>query len=256
VTGLADVLAVFTPGQLVAVFATLGFAALVKGITGLGFSTTCLPFLVLAVGLEQALALVLLPSLTSNVIVMRSAGHFRETLVRFWPMFAATVPGVVLGLWVFAGSDTGFLVVGLGMVLVAYCLHGLSGARLVLSQAAVRRLQPASGFCTGLINGMTGSQIMPVLPFLLSMNLTPDRLVQAMNISFTLSSLIMAVGLSRLGHLSVESGIVSMAGVLVVFAGTRVGGRIRRSLSPEFFRKIVLVLLLLLGAILIVQQMS
>jgi uncharacterized membrane protein YfcA len=256
VTQVADVLAVFTPGQLVAIFATLGFAALVKGITGLGFSTTCLPFLVLAVGLEKAIALVLLPSLASNLIVMRAAGHFRETLVRFWPMLAATVPGLLLGLWVLGRAETGALAAVLGGVLIAYCLYGLSGARFALSAGAERRLQPASGFSTGLVNGMTGSQILPILPFLLSLNLTPDRFVQAMNVSFTLSSLIMALGLARLGHLSVESGLVSMLGIAFVFAGVRIGTRIRRSLSPEIFRKAVLVLLILLGAGLIVQQVS
>ena len=253
-TAVAGVLAVFTPGQLVAVFATLGFAALVKGVTGLGFSTTCLPFLVLAVGLEKAMALVLLPSLASNLIVMRAAGHFRETVVRFRPMLAATVPGLLLGLWVLGKVDTDSLVAVLGAVLVAYCLHGLSGARFTLSAQAERRLQPASGFCTGLVNGMTGSQILPVLPFLLSLNLTPDRFVQAMNVSFTLSSLIMALGLSRLGYLTFESAMVSAAGILVVFAGTRFGTRVRSFLSPETFRKIVLGLLLLLGAGLIAQQ--
>jgi hypothetical protein len=253
---MADLLAVFTPGQLVAIFATLGFAALVKGITGLGFSTTCLPLLVLAVGLEKAMALVILPSLASNLIVMRAAGHFRETLVRFWPMLAATVPGLLLGLWVLGRAETGALAAVLGGVLVAYCLVGLTGARFALSGGAERRLQPASGFATGLVNGMTGSQILPILPFLLSLNLTPDRFVQAMNVSFTLSSLIMAFGLARLGHLSLESGLVSALGIAVVFAGARIGTRIRRSLSPEIFRKAVLVLLILLGTGLIVQQLS
>lgn len=250
-----DGLALYTPGQLAAVFATLGFAALVKGTTGLGFSTTALPLLVLAVGLEQALALVLLPSLTSNVLVMRSAGHFRETLVRFWPMFAATVPGVVLGLWILGGTDTAYLVMILGLVLVAYALHGLTGARVALPEKTARRLQPASGFCTGLINGMTGSQIMPLLPFLLSQHLTPDRLVQAMNISFTLSSLIMVVGLSHLGHLTPASLAVSGAGLLIVLAGTMLGARVRRRLSPQAFRVAVLALLLVLGAGLVAQAL-
>jgi len=250
-----DGFSLYTPGQLAAVFAVLGFAALVKGTTGLGFSTTALPLLVLAVGLEQALALVLLPSLTSNVLVMRSAGRFRETLVRFWPMFAATAPGVIAGLWVLGFADPRFLVIVLGCVLVAYALHGLTGARLALPGKAARRLQPASGFCTGLINGMTGSQIMPLLPFLLSQNLTPDRLVQAMNISFTLSSLIMVVGLSHLGHLTPASLAVSAAGLLIVFAGTMLGARVRRRLSPQAFRVAVLALLLVLGAGLVAQAL-
>ena len=248
---MPDILAVFSPAQLVAIYATFAFAALVKGVTGLGFSTTCLPLLVLSVGLEHALALALLPSLASNVLVMRAAGHFRETVRRFRWMYIATAPGVIMGLWILGGVDTRYLVVVLGCVLAAYCLHGLTGARFELSERAARRLQPVSGFCTGLINGMTGSQIMPILPFLLSINLSPDRFVQAMNISFTLSSLIMAAGLANLGFLSIESALVSMAGILVVFVGTRFGARIRGLLSQDLFRRVILTLLLVLGGTLI-----
>ena len=74
------------------------FAGFVKGTTGLGFSTTCLPFLVLALGLERAMPLVLIPSITSNILVMREVGNFGTAIKRFWPMYLATLPGLVIGL--------------------------------------------------------------------------------------------------------------------------------------------------------------
>ena len=72
-------------------------AAFVKGATGLGFSTSALPILALGIGLKAAMPLVIIPSLVSNSIIMAQAGHFRETLQRFWPMFVATLPGLVVG---------------------------------------------------------------------------------------------------------------------------------------------------------------
>ena len=64
--------------------------------------------------------LVIIPSLISNALVMVQAGHFRETARRFWPMFVATVPGVLLGLAVLDLIDS--LVAGaiLGVVLIGY----------------------------------------------------------------------------------------------------------------------------------------
>ncbi len=81
-----------------AIGASLLFAALVKGVTGLGFSTTAMPLLTLAVGLERALPLVLMPSITSNILVMVDAGHFRASVRRFWPLYVALLPGIALGL--------------------------------------------------------------------------------------------------------------------------------------------------------------
>lgn len=75
-------------------------AAFIKGLTGLGFSTTCLALLTLSIGLKPALPLVLIPSLYSNLIVMRQAGHFKETITQFWPLLIMTVPGIFIGLFI------------------------------------------------------------------------------------------------------------------------------------------------------------
>ena len=106
--------------QSAAILATYLFAATAKGITGLGFSTTCLPILALVVGLKDALPLVILPSVWSNLIVMRQAGRFRETVARFWPMLLALLPGLALGLWTLAQIDG----VQAGAVLGGFCWSG------------------------------------------------------------------------------------------------------------------------------------
>ena len=84
--------------QVIIILGTYFFASSVKGVTGLGFSTVCLPFMVLTVGLKAALPLLIIPSLASNLIVMRQAGHFRSTFHRFWLMLLTTVIGVFCGL--------------------------------------------------------------------------------------------------------------------------------------------------------------
>ena len=92
----------YTAGQIAAIFAIFLLSATAKGVTGLGFSTMCLPFLAVTVGLKEALPLLIIPSIATNLVVMRGAGRFGETLKRFWPMLAATVPGLALGLWALA----------------------------------------------------------------------------------------------------------------------------------------------------------
>ena len=63
-------------GDILVVCGAFLFAGLVKGTTGLGFATTALSFLVYAIGLKEALPLLIVPSVVSNLIVMRDAGHF------------------------------------------------------------------------------------------------------------------------------------------------------------------------------------
>ena len=56
----------FEPNMLLSVAAVVFLAAFVKGVTGLGFSTTALPFLVLTIGLKETLPLLIIPSILSN----------------------------------------------------------------------------------------------------------------------------------------------------------------------------------------------
>ncbi len=241
----------FSGEDLAIVAAVFFFAAFVKGTTGLGFSTTCLPFLVLALGLKATLPLLIIPSLASNAIVMRDAGHFRETVRRFWPLFLAALPGVAGGLWLLGRIDARLSAAVLGVVLVGYCLFALANPNLTLRPAWQRPAAPVVGLLTGLVNGLTGSQVMPVLPYLLSLKLDPNRFVQAINCSFSLSSIVMAIGLSGLGLMSVEAAVVSIAGLVFVYAGVTLGNRARRALKPNQFRIAVLVMLMALGASLV-----
>ena len=238
--------------QVIAIIATYVFAATAKGITGLGFSTTCLPILALTVGLKDALALVVIPSLCSNLVVMRQAGRFGETVRRFWPMLLALLPGLALGLWTLSrveGEEAGAV---LGVILLLWCAFTLATPNLSLATKWERPLGPISGCLTGFINGLTGSQVIPAVPFLMMLNLDRNLFVQAINCSFTLSSLVMAVGLGQLGLFSTDALIVSVLGTCFVFFGLRLGTAVRHRLSETWFRNAVLTMLSLMGLGLIV----
>ena len=103
------------------IMGTYFFASSVKGVTGLGFSTICFPFMVLTVGLKAALPLLIIPSLASNLIVMRQAGYFRTTVCRFWPMLIAIALSVCLSLMLLGSVDDKLAGAVLGLVLILWC---------------------------------------------------------------------------------------------------------------------------------------
>lgn len=249
----AHVFEVYGPGEIALVFAVFFFAATAKGITGLGFSTTCVAPLALVIGLKETLPLLLIPSITSNVMVMAGAGEFRPTMRRFWAMLAATAPGVVLGLWLLGGADGALAGAALGVALMAYCAFAVARPDIRLPDRLERPLGPISGFLTGTVNGLTGSQVMPSMPYLMSLHLPRDMFLQAINASFTLSSLIMAVGLTTLGLMTVPALVISTIGIVFASLGIRLGERVRSKLAPEQFRLAVLGMLSLMGVALIVR---
>ena len=102
-----------------------------------------------------------------------------------------------------------------------------------------------------MINGITGSQVMPVVPFLMMLRLERNLFIQAVNCSFTLSSLVMVLGLGLLGLFSWEDVLISALGVFFVTFGLSLGAAIRHRLSEALFRQGILVMLSLMGLALI-----
>lgn len=239
------------PIIIAAVLATFFFAAFLKGTAGLGFATTCLGVMASYIDMRIAIPLVIIPSLLSNAMVMIDAGGFVTILRRFWFLYLSAVPGLLAGLWILGGGDTTLPRAVLGVSMVAYGCWGLWGGQLLLSEA--KWFAGAIGLVTGLVNGLTGSQVMPILPYLMCLKLTKDELVQAINTSFTLASIIMLFGLGKLGLLSMEISIISAIGVVPVALGIWLGGKVRSKLPESTFRNIVLWLLVLLGSGLIVR---
>ena len=228
-------------------------AASIKGLTGIGFSTSCLPIMALRLDLKVAIPLVIIPSIVSNIVVMIQAGRFREALKRFWPMYLASIPGLLIGLSILVAINVSAAKAILGLVLIVYVSWALANKHLALSEKWERILKPPAGFFTGFINGLTGSQVMPSLPYLLSLNLHKNDFVQAINISFTLSSLIMLVGINRLGHLPPSTFMLAVGGLIPVLTAVYIAGKLQHKLTGESHRKLVLGFLLVMGLILLLK---
>jgi hypothetical protein len=84
----------------------------------------------------------------------------------------------------------------LGAVLIAYAGYALCGPAVQVSARMEKRLSPLMGGLTGVITGATGVFVIPAVPWLQALGFRRDELVQALGLSFTLSTLAMAAGLS------------------------------------------------------------
>ena len=61
----------------------------------------------------------------------------------------------------------------------------------------------------------------------------------------------MAVGLAKLGLMTVESIWISLLGLIPVYAGTRIGGIVRQRMDAATFRRVVLLMLIAFGVVLV-----
>jgi len=231
-------------------------AAFIKGLTGIGFSTSCLPILALRLDLKVAIPLVIIPSVVSNLAVMVQAGRFSAAVRRFYAMYLAGIPGILVGLTLLVSVNTDAAKAVLGVVLVIFALWALRNKAARLSPTWERRLKVPAGFMTGIVNGLTGSQVMPSLPYLLSLNMGKNDFVQSINISFTLSSMVMLVAMNRLGYLHSTTLVTALAGLAPILLTVYAAGRLQKRISGDLHRKLVLGFLLFMGTVLIAKVLA
>ena len=96
---------------------------------------------------------------------------------------------------------------------------------------------------------------MPVLPYLLSLDLNKNTFIQAINISFTMSSVIMLFGMNQLGYLSPNTFLIASVGAIPVTTIVFVGGKLRNRIPRILYQRLVLICLLILGVILSVKSL-
>lgn len=223
-------------------------AGLVKGVIGLGLPTIAVGLLSLAMAPAQAAALMLVPSLITNVWQIAAGPNLWPLTKRLATLLAGIVVGTLAGSGIITGARAGQASVALGIVLMIYAGFGLSPLRPRVPSAAEPWLSPVVGLATGVVSAGTGIFVMPSVPYLQAIGLEKDELVQALGITFLVATVALGLGLAREGVLPAFMALTSLAMLLPALAGMWAGQALRSRISPATFRTVFLVGLLLLGA--------
>jgi hypothetical protein len=224
-------------------------AGVVKGIVGLGMPIVGIGLLSLFLPPGQAAALIVLPSLATNLWQMQAGPGLLPLARRLWPLLAT----LCLGAWMAGGAihviDARLALGGLGAALIAYALVALLPRWLPrIPEAAEAWLGPLTGLITGLMTGLTGVFAVPSAIYLQAIRLDRDALIQALGLTFTVATLALAGGLARVGAFDTALGLVSLIGLVAALVGMTIGQRLRYQISEARFRQVFLGALGLLGA--------
>ncbi len=223
-------------------------AGFVKGVIGMGLPTVAIGLLGLMMTPQQAAAILLLPSLVTNVWQGLSGGGSCELLRRLWPMFAGICIGTLGGALLLPHGGGGRATTWLGLVLVVYSALGLFKVHFFVPPRAEGWIGLAVGIANGIVAVATGVFAMPSMPFIQALHLPRDRLVQALGLSFTLSTVMLAPVLYHAGEMSLSLASPALLALAAALIGMPLGRRVRGKISPETFRLCLYIGLLVLGA--------
>lgn len=232
---------------IVMIAATFLLAGFVKGVIGLGLPTVAMGLLGVALLPAQAAALLIVPSLVTNVWQLLAGGNFVGLLKRLRGLLAGIVVGTFCGAGMLSADVSGKAAIGLGIALVVYAVIGLAAMRFSVAPRCEKWLSLPIGLVTGLITAATGVFVIPAVPYLQALNLEKEELIQALGLSFTISTIALAIALTSGGGIGGDLVGASFLALIPALAGMFIGQWARMRLSAQLFRRCFFGGLLLLG---------
>jgi hypothetical protein len=238
-----------------AVAAVFILAGAVKGVIGLGLPTLSMALLAVWMPPATAAALLIVPSLVTNVWQVQPWRGLGNLARRLGGMQLGIVAGTLLGAWLFGAPDGAGARAALGIALVAYAAWMLLAPPLALDARHEPWLGPLVGAVTGAITALTGVFVLPAVIYLQALSLPRDALIQAMGLSFTTSTLALALALAGGDSYSTPLFGASLAMLPPALAGMAFGQWIRVRMPLPVFRRCFLAGLALLGAYMVAREL-
>lgn len=233
---------------VVTVAATFFAAGIVKGVTGMGLPTVAMGVLGALISPLAAASLLVVPSFVTNAWQLLAGPSFGMLLRRLWPMMLAVIVGTVAGSSLLTGGDAMLTTSALGGALAVYAAWTFCARPLCVPERLEQWLSPLIGIVTGTVTGGTGVFVIPAVPYLQALGLEKDDLVQALGLSFTVSTIALAAGLAWHGAFRVDNLALSALAIVPSLAGMWAGQIVRSRVSASTFRHWFLICLFLLGA--------
>jgi uncharacterized membrane protein YfcA len=197
--------------------------------------------------LEQALAIMVLPTMVTNVWQAIYGGGFVRLMKRFWTMaLTATVALFAIALpFGHLGSEQALSWVG--VLLTLYSLAALTKWRPAVSRRTERWANPVVGALSGALCGFTGVAAVPFLPYMQSLEMNRHDLVQALGVMFLFLIGGLTIALVWQGAFHFDTTVSGVAALAPTMLGMWLGQKGREAASPETFRKVFVFGMLALG---------
>jgi uncharacterized protein len=222
-------------------------AGFIKGVLGLGLPTVSMGLLAVTMPPGQAIAIVIVPAIVTNIWQTFGGPYLRDIMRRLWPLMVGTVIGIWLNARLLTGPYAPYGTVVLGTLLVVYAILGLSEISFKVARRDEKWIGGIVGLITGVVSAATGVQVIPSMPYLQAIGMEKDELVQALGVFFTVATLALAFNLTAAGLMTAATALPGAVAMAASFTGMFLGQAVRTRMRPDVFRRWFLISMILLG---------
>ena len=237
------------------VIAIFTLAGLIKGTIGLGLPAVSMGLLTIFMSPFQAATLLIIPSMLTNFWQLFAEGHVLQLIRRFWLLLLGIIVGSVWSVFPTLGHSEFHSEALLGGMLTLYGLYGLFAKKMPDLSRHESWLSPIMGYLGGALTVATGVVVIPVVPYLQTLHLKRDDLVQALGLAFTTSTLCLAIFLHQnpVEDIPIDYAMSAIA-LVPALIGMWLGKKIRYRIPEQKFRTVFFIGLIALGSYMTLHQ--
>lgn len=222
-------------------------AGCVKGVIGLGLPLTSIAILTTTIGLRDAIPLIVIPVLITNIWQASHGGALGQHFRRFWSLNLLLCSGTWVGTVLLFRIDPWILTLTLGIVIISYALINMFAVTVKVREGSEVWWSPMVGAFSGVLTGVTGSVGAPVAIYFQALGLGKEEFLQAISLSFFLAAMAWIPSLISESAFGIDIALTSSLALVPAFAGMWIGRRIRNHLSEVYFQRGVFLFLIVIG---------
>lgn len=231
------------------VMIVFAIAGMIKGTIGLGLPAVSMGLMSLVMAPVQAAALLIIPSMITNIWQLFAEGEVWRLIKRFWTLLLGIVVGSIWSIFPTLAKSEFQAEALLGVMLAIYGIYGLCAQQMPNLSTREKYLSPIVGYLGGALTVATGVVVIPVVPYLQALHLKRDDLVQALGLAFTTSTLclagFLAMNSQTIGDFNYSWSFLALVPALV---GMWLGKKIRSAISEQRFRQVFFCGLIVFGS--------
>ena len=236
------------------VIMVFAIAGLIKGTIGLGLPAVAMGLLTMVISPFQAATLLIIPSMVTNFWQLFAEGGVLRLIHRFWPMLVGICIGSIWSVFPTLGHGDFKSEALLGAMLGLYGLYGLFAKNMPNLSQYEKWLSPFIGYLGGALTVATGVVVIPVVPYLQSLHLKRDDLVQSLGLAFTTSTICLAIFLHQnpVENIPIDYAMSALA-LIPALIGMWLGTKLRYKIPEQKFRKMFFAGLIALGSYMVLH---
>lgn len=233
--------------------ATLLAGGVVKGALGVGLPLVAIPLLSLGMPPHLAIALLVVPVLTSNFWQSVEGGRLVPSLQRFGGLIAAQFIATILTVrMTLALSASQLNIMLAGAVLLSVVLMALKPT-LQIAASRERVVGVGVGLLSGLLGGLSSLTGPVIITYLMALQLRRDEFVGSISIIYLSGALPLYGAMLLFGRLGFAELIGSLLALGPMAIGLLAGKALRSRLDENRFRQLLLAFLSMLALMLLVK---